>query len=206
NHAARTRECGGKVGAVLRTEQIVDTRDGIFHFRGPIVQVAKQCLSLGIQVIELCRQSVEVDILLRREQGTAYRPRCMRAAGKNLDVVVSQGAHAHDLYAAVALDGKVGLHAEDDVQPFGVLRVELHALDAAYIGTSCVAHGRSGLKSAREGKVCVKLCCGASKGAAHGEHGGKQHGHGDEHEHTYERLLTFRLHHCPLFPAVLWGR
>jgi len=52
----------------------------------------------------------------------------------------------------------------------------------------------------------VKLCCGATKGAAHGKHGGKQHGRGDEHEHTDERLLTFRLHHGASRPAVPAGK
>src|ERR1700720_4921390 len=120
-HSARAGERGGKVGAILGAQEIVYARNRLFHFRGPIVQVAKQCLSLGIQVIELCSQSVEVDILLRREQGTAYRPWCLCASWENLEVIVPQRAHAHNLYAAVDFDGKVSLNAEDDVQPSRVL-------------------------------------------------------------------------------------
>src|SRR5258708_5527539 len=121
-------------------------------------------------------------------------------------MVVAKWAHAHDLYVAIDFDGKIRLDSEDDVQLCGILWVELHAVDPAYLRPSCIAHRRAALQPAREGKIGMKLCCGASKGAAHGEHGGKQHGHGDEHEHTDERLLTFRLHHCPLFPAVLCRR
>src|SRR4029077_3663260 len=153
NHASGTSEGSGKVGAVLRTEQIVDTRDGLFHFRRTVIQIPKQCLSLGIQVIELCGQSVEVDIFLRRKQGTAYRPWCMRAAGENLEVVVSQGAHAHDLDAAVDFDRNVGLNAEDDVETTGVLTVQLHAVDAAHFGSSGVSYGRPRLKASREEKI-----------------------------------------------------
>src|ERR1700738_952248 len=121
-------------------------------------------------------------------------------------MVVSQWAHAHDLYVAIDFDGKIRLNAEDDVQPCGILWVELQAVDPAYFGSSCVPHRRAGLEPTREREIGVKLCCGPSKSAAHGEHGAKQHGHGDEHEQTNERLLAFRLHRYPLFPAVLCGR
>src|SRR5712664_2214675 len=123
-------------------------------------------------------------------------------------MVVAKGAHAHDLYVAIDFDGKIRLDSEDDVQLCGILWVELQAVDPAYLRSSCVPHCRAGLEPTREGKISVKLCCGPSKSAAHGEHGAKQHGHGDEHEQTNERLLAFRLHHYPLFPAVLcgWGR
>jgi hypothetical protein len=97
-------------------------------------------------------------------------------------VIVTQRAHAHDLYIAVDSDGKISLNAENDVQPFGILRVELYAINAAYLGPSRVAHRGTGLKSAGEGKIRVKLYCRSSKSTAYAEHGGKQHRHGDEYE------------------------
>ena len=65
-------------------------------------------------------------------------------------MVVSQWAHAHDLYVAIDFDGKIRLNAEDDVQPCGILWVELQAVDPAYFGSSCVPHRRAGLEPTRE--------------------------------------------------------
>ena len=62
NHSARVGKRGGKVRAVLRAEQIIYTCDRLFHFGGPVVQIAKKFLSLRVQVVELRRQGVEVDV------------------------------------------------------------------------------------------------------------------------------------------------
>jgi len=40
----------------------------------------------------------------------------------------------HDLDVAVDFDGKIGLHAEDDVETAGILAVQLYAVDAATLG------------------------------------------------------------------------
>ncbi len=71
NHASGTGECGGKVQSILRTKQIIHTRDCLLHLRRSIIQIAKQFLRLGPQVINLCGQNIEVDVLLRGKQGAA---------------------------------------------------------------------------------------------------------------------------------------
>jgi len=48
-HSARIGDRCGKIRAVLRTKQIVHARDGLFHFRRSIVQVAKQFLAWGLR-------------------------------------------------------------------------------------------------------------------------------------------------------------
>src|ERR1700751_3402669 len=66
--SARVGEGGGNVGTVLRAEEIVYARNRLFDLRGSIIQIAKKFLSLRVQVVELRRQGVEIEVFERGKQ------------------------------------------------------------------------------------------------------------------------------------------
>jgi len=69
---------------------------------------------------------------------------------EDLEVIIPQWTHTHDLDVAVDLNWEIGLHAEYDIESAGILRIKLHAVDAADFWSPRIGHGRAGLEALRQ--------------------------------------------------------
>src|SRR5258706_10205555 len=193
-HAASIGESGGKIGAILDTEKIVDTVDGDFQLSSAIVQGGDQLGSVRTEFIDLRGDGVEIHVGFGSELRTIGSNGSFGGAGKNLDMIVAKRAHAHDFDVAVGFNGEIGLDFENDFDAGGILRIDADSVDAANFGTSGVADARTGLDTSGKGKKRVICVGGASESAANGENGADQDGGGNDDEQTDKCLFAFRIH------------
>ena len=62
------RQRGGKIGAILRVQQIVDSIDGHFKLSRTRVQCLKEFLRGRREIVDLLGQRIEIEIRIGRKQ------------------------------------------------------------------------------------------------------------------------------------------
>src|SRR6266403_4668986 len=105
---------------------------------------------MGTEIINLGGDGVEVDVVFGGELRAVGSEGGFRGAGKNFEVIVTEGAHAHDFDAAIGFNGEIGLDLEGDFDARGILRIDADAIHATDFRPSGVADAGAGLNATSE--------------------------------------------------------
>src|SRR5712672_2571270 len=120
---------------------------------------------MGTEIINLGSDGVEVDVVFGGELRAVGSKGGFRGAGKNFEVIVTEGAHAHDFDAAIGFDREIGLDFEGDFDAGWILLIDTDAIHATDFRPSGVADAGARLNTTGEGKKGVESVSGAAKSA-----------------------------------------